>query len=66
LVKGVGVGEGVGEGINVIIGVGWVALLVTPENNETQLLKITSTQHKMRANADEGSRRLDKKVRWKL
>jgi len=55
-VRGVGVGEGVGDGFNVIIGVDWEALLVTPENNEAHPLKITSKQNRIRAKADEDTR----------
>jgi len=52
-VKGVGVGEGVGDGCNVITGVGCEVLLVTPENRETQLLRITRRQHKRTIKSDE-------------
>jgi len=41
-----------------MIGVGCEALPVTPENNESQLLKNTNKQHRVRVKADEDTRRL--------
>ena len=59
-------GEGVGDSFNIITGVGCEALPVTPESKEAQLLNINSTQHRMRANADNDIRRLGKKTSWKV